>query len=174
MSLSVLKASILDVPADALVNAANEALLAGGGVCGAIFSAAGYEALQNACHAIGSCPTGHAVLTEGFGLAPKKIIHTVGPVYRDGAHGEEAALREAYRSALQIAVDNHLRRIAFPLISAGIYGYPKHAALKVAVSEMNIFLKQNNMEDTLTVLLCLPDTAPFDKTLDELGYSPVI
>ena len=126
--------------ADAIVNAANEHLLPGGGVCGAIFAAAGYEPLLEACRRIGGCKTGQAVITDGFMLAAKHIIHTVGPVWRGGGCGEEALLRSCYRCSLALAEKYGCRSVAFPLISAGIYGYPREEALRVAKEEIEAFL----------------------------------
>lgn len=126
------KISITDVRTDAIVNAANEGLWAGGGVCGAIFEAAGYDELQDACNRIGHCDTGSAVITPGFKLAPC-IIHAVGPVWRGGHNNEERLLYGAYRSALELAKENDCESIAFPLISAGIFGYPVDKAWDVAI-----------------------------------------
>ena len=123
-TVSIQKIGITEIFVDAIVNAANDGLQAGGGVCGAIFKAAGYTKLQNACNAIGHCPTGSAVITDGFQSKAKYIIHAVGPRYKDGKHGEDKLLRGAYQKSLQLAVQNGCHSIAFPLISAGIFGYP--------------------------------------------------
>src|SRR5262245_25063773 len=116
---------------DAIVNAANEALIRGGGVDGAIHRAAGPE-LQRACSAIGGCPTGQARITPGFRLPARFVIHTVGPIWRGGAAGEAALLASCYRSSLELARDNDFSSIAFPAISTGIYGYPLEAATRIA------------------------------------------
>lgn len=137
---------------DAIVNAANPALQMGGGVCGAIFSAAGARALQAACDRLAPIQTGEAVLTSGFALPAKYIIHTAGPIYRGGTHGEEAQLRACYRSSLSCAARHGCSSIAFPLISSGIYGYPKPDALRVATAAIQEFLVTHDMDVSLVVL----------------------
>jgi O-acetyl-ADP-ribose deacetylase len=119
---------------DAVVNAANRGLRGGGGVDGAIHRAAGAERLQAACRAIGECPPGHAVVTEGFDLPARFIIHTVGPVWRDGTAGEPETLAACYRNALRVADEVGGRTVAFPAISTGVYGYPLGLAAEVAVT----------------------------------------
>ncbi len=119
---------------DAIVNAANRRLLGGGGVDGAIHRAAGAERLQAACRAIGECPPGQAVVTEGFDLPARFIIHTVGPVWQGGSAGEPETLAACYRSSLAIADDIGARSVAFPAISTGVYGYPPEAAAAIAVT----------------------------------------
>jgi O-acetyl-ADP-ribose deacetylase len=119
---------------DAVVNAANRGLRGGGGVDGAIHRAAGAERLQAACRAIGECPPGHAVVTEGFDLPARFIIHTVGPVWRDGTAGEPETLAACYRNALRVADEVGARTVAFPAISTGVYGYPLGLAAEVAVT----------------------------------------
>jgi O-acetyl-ADP-ribose deacetylase (regulator of RNase III) len=116
----------------------------GGGVCGAIFSAAGARELQVACDALAPIKTGEAVITPGFNLSAKYVIHAVGPIYRDGRHGEEALLRAAYTNSLKQAIQNQCESIAFPLISSGIYGYPKDEALRVATSAIQDFISEYN------------------------------
>ena len=131
-----LKARIVDITtlgSDAIVNAANESLAPGGGVCGAIHRVAGPE-LAHACARIGRCPTGEARLTPGFRLPARFVIHAVGPVWQGGGSREPELLAAAYRSAMQLAADHGLRSIAFPAISTGIYGYPLDPATDVAVS----------------------------------------
>jgi len=140
---------------DAIVNAANTDLLMGGGVCGAIFSAAGADKLQEACNKLAPIRTGGAVITKGFALQARHIIHAAGPVYRDGASGEETLLRSCYTASLDLAAKNGCKSIAFPLISSGIYGYPKDEALSVATSAIGGWLKHNDMDVSLVV---------FDKT----------
>jgi O-acetyl-ADP-ribose deacetylase (regulator of RNase III) len=124
---------------DAVVNAANERLVRGGGVDGAIHRAAGPE-LQRELNRIGGCPTGQAVITQAYGLPAKRIIHTVGPVWRGGGAGEAALLASCYRCALALATGNGLKTIAFPAISTGIYGYPLAEATRVAVGAVAEFL----------------------------------
>ena len=118
---------------DAVVNAANEALARGGGVCGAIFAAAG-PGLAEACAAVAPCPTGDARGTPGFALPARAIVHAVGPVWRGGTHGEAALLASAYRRALAVADDLDARSVSFPAISTGIFGYPLDAATEIAVT----------------------------------------
>lgn len=136
---------------DAIVNAANTSLMMGGGVCGAIFDAAGADRLQKACDNLAPIKTGEAVMTQGYALPAKFIIHTAGPVYRDGNHGEEDLLRLCYKNSLDIAKKNGCHSIAFPLISSGIYGYPKDKALTVAKSEIEAWLMENEMDVSLVL-----------------------
>jgi O-acetyl-ADP-ribose deacetylase (regulator of RNase III) len=136
MGSTELTATVVDITTldmDAIVNAANESLAPGGGVCGAIHRAAGPE-LARACAAIGHCPTGEARITPGFRLPARYVIHAVGPVWRGGGEGEPALLASAYRSAMRLASEHGLRSIAFPAISTGIYGYPLAQATPAAVS----------------------------------------
>ena len=142
MSLAVIAADITTLAADAIVNAANEALLGGGGVDGAIHRAAG-PALLTACRALPQvapnvrCPTGEARITPGFDLPASWVIHTVGPVWRGGERGEAALLENCHRNALQLARERGLRRIAFPAISCGVYGYPAPLAARVALGTLH-------------------------------------
>ena len=151
MEPKILQADITTLEVDAIVNAANTGLMAGGGVCGAIFRAAGHHELQAACDELAPIKTGEAVITPGFNLPAKYIIHTAGPIYRDGQHGEPELLRACYINSLQLAADKNLRSVAFPLISSGIYGYPKEAAMRVAVRAMKDFLATHDMEVMLAV-----------------------
>jgi O-acetyl-ADP-ribose deacetylase (regulator of RNase III) len=128
---------------DAIVNAANSGLSMGGGVCGAIFKAAGADKMAEACRRIGRCPAGEAVITDGFALRAKKVIHAVGPVYRGGTEGEPRILRGCYLGALALAKRSGLESIAFPLISAGIYGYPRGAALETAIGAIRDFFYES-------------------------------
>jgi O-acetyl-ADP-ribose deacetylase (regulator of RNase III) len=133
MRLSARVVDITSLATDAIVNAANESLAPGGGVCGAIHRAAGPE-LAKACAELGGCPTGGARITPGFRLPARFVIHAVGPVWRGGRAGEPELLGAAYRSATDLAVKHELRSIAFPAISTGIYGYPLEPATVIAVS----------------------------------------
>jgi O-acetyl-ADP-ribose deacetylase len=133
MTLRAQRVDITTLAVDAIVNAANESLAPGGGVCGAIHSAAGPE-LAAACARIGHCPTGEARMTPGFRLRARYVIHAVGPVWRGGDSGEPALLAGAYRSSLLLANAHGLRGVAFPAISTGIFGYPLAAATEVAVA----------------------------------------
>ncbi|RVU55379.1 macro domain-containing protein [Anaerosphaera multitolerans] len=144
--LEILHGDILDFRGDAIVNAANSGLKMGSGVCGAIFKAAGAEELQRECDLIGYCNTGEAVITKGYKLKVKNIIHTVGPMYQGGDKGEEELLKKAYINSLKLAKENNIKSIAFPLISSGIYGYPYDDALKVAKAAINEFLDEFDMD----------------------------
>jgi O-acetyl-ADP-ribose deacetylase (regulator of RNase III) len=135
LELSARVVDITTLDTDAIVNAANESLAPGGGVCGAIHRAAGPD-LARACAAAAPCPTGEARLTPGFRLPARFVIHAVGPVWRGGAAGEADLLASAYRSAMRLAAGQGLRTIAFPAISTGIYGYPLQLATPIAVSSV--------------------------------------
>ena len=157
MALKILSEDITKLEVDAIVNAANcelknYALHQGGGVCGAIFRAAGHYELQEACDKLAPIQTGEAVITPGFNLPAKFVIHTAGPIWNGGQSGEENLLRNCYINSLQLAVENNLQSIAFPLISSGIYGYPPSDALKVAVQAIKDFLVKKDLDVILTVL----------------------
>jgi O-acetyl-ADP-ribose deacetylase (regulator of RNase III) len=141
-----LSARIVDITSldiDAIVNAANEQLAPGGGVCGAIHRAAGSE-LARACALVAPCPTGEARLTPGFLLPAKFVIHAVGPVWRGGTAGEAALLSRAYHSALRLAAEHDLRSVAFPAISTGVYGYPLRLATEIAVDAVRTALESKS------------------------------
>lgn len=148
-TIEIRKISITELTADVIVNAANNGLWAGSGVCGDIFKAAGYEQLQAACDIIGYCDTGSAVITPGFNLKAKKIIHAVGPRWNDGKHGEPELLYNAYLSSLELAVRNRCRTIGFPLISAGIFGYPVDQAWRQAFKACLDFFANGNQIDII-------------------------
>lgn len=151
MPFSIIRNDITKLEVDAIVNAANGKLLAGGGVCGAIFSAAGAEELQKECNKIGYCGIGDAVITKGYALKSKYVIHTVGPIYGNDPQNEEQQLYACYKSSLELAKKKHINSIAFPLISSGIYGYPKTEAMKIATRAIKDFLSKNEMEIFLVV-----------------------
>ena len=142
-SIDIQKVSIIELEVDAIVNAANTALQHGGGVCGVIFDAAGQRELQAACNEIGHCNTGNAIITPGFKLPAKYVIHAVGPIWRGGYDNEPKFLYSAYTQALTLAKENDLHSIAFPLISAGIYGYPKDQAWRKALQACHDFIEAN-------------------------------
>jgi O-acetyl-ADP-ribose deacetylase (regulator of RNase III) len=133
--ISVYRGDITTLQVDAIVNAANESLLGGGGVDGAIHRAAGPQLLQ-ACRKTGGCPTGEARITPGFNLPAQWVIHVVGPVWRGGQSGEAALLANCYRNAFRLALENNIKTIAFPAISTGVYGYPKPEAAQIALAAM--------------------------------------
>jgi O-acetyl-ADP-ribose deacetylase (regulator of RNase III) len=151
MPLSIVRQDITKLRVDAIVNAANTGLARGGGVCGAIFEAAGAREMEAACDKLAPIKTGEAVVTPGFALLAKYVIHAAGPVYRGGNHGEEAMLRAAYTNALKRAVENGCESVAFPLISSGIYGYPKDEALRVATAAIQDFLLEHDIAVSLVV-----------------------
>lgn len=142
-TIEIEQIDITDLNVDAIVNAANSRLLEGGGVCGAIFSKAGPNELANACSTIGTCKTGNAVITPGFNLPAKYIIHAVGPIWQGGDNNEAELLYTAYKQSLILAKENDCHSIAFPLISSGIYGYPKSQAWEIAIQSCNDFINGN-------------------------------
>lgn len=156
MPFTIVRQDITKMTVDAIVNAANTDLAMGGGVCGAIFKAAGAQELQAACNQVAPIKTGEAAIIPSFALPCKYVIHAVGPVYRHwNAQQSEALLRSAYTESLRLASKNHIQSIAFPLISSGIFGYPKDEALKVASSAITDYLQSSDMDVFLAV---------FDKT----------
>lgn len=165
MPFTIIRNDITKMKVDAIVNAANTALKMGSGVCGAIFRVAGEAKLQAACNKLAPVKTGEAVITPGFKLPAKYIIHTAGPIYKDGNHWEAELLRNCYINSLKRAVENNCQSIAFPLISSGIYGYPKAEALHVATSAIQAFLEHNDIDVYLVVF----DKEAFEISEELLG-----
>lgn len=155
MSLSIIKTDITTMAVDAIVNAANAGLQMGGGVCGAIFRAAGPQKLQEACNKLAPIKTGEAVITNGFDAKAKFIIHTAGPIYDPTDKQQAEQLSNCYSNSLKLAAQNNLKSIAFPLISAGIYGYPLNEAIQIAIDSIKDFLQKENSQ--MTVYLAVLD-----------------
>ncbi len=149
--LELLQGDITRQAVDAIVNAANNTLLGGGGVDGAIHHAAG-PGLLGECEKLGGCKTGAAKITKGYNLPARWVIHTVGPIWRGGTQDEDRLLAECYRSSLQLARENDIRSLAFPSISTGAYGFPVDRASRIAVREIRAFLKQNPLPERVAVV----------------------
>ena len=147
--IDIVKGDITRLDVDAIVNAANESLLGGGGVDGAIHRAAGPDLLVE-CRSLGGCPTGEARLTGGYRLTARFVIHTVGPVYRTGIQGEADLLRSCYRQSLRLAAQHEVRTIAFPCISTGVFGYPKDEACRLATETVVSWMKDNEYPQEVT------------------------
>ena len=166
--IKILNGDITKVEVGAIVNAANTSLLGGGGVDGAIHRAAGRELLEE-CRKLNGCETGKAKITKGYNLPAKFVIHTVGPVYRDGKHGEPELLASCYRESLALAVQNGVKTIAFPCISTGVYGYPFREACVIALRTVDDFLQANEgVEQVYMVCFGDEDFARFDAIMKEL------
>jgi O-acetyl-ADP-ribose deacetylase (regulator of RNase III) len=156
--ISIRTADITTLDVDAIVNAANQSLLGGGGVDGAIHRAAGPELLAE-CRALGGCSTGQAKITRGYRLKARHVIHAVGPRWRGGSHGEPALLASCYRESLALAVANDVRSIAFPAISCGIYGYPIPEAARIAIDTTVAFLISDALLESV-IFACLGQDVP--------------
>jgi O-acetyl-ADP-ribose deacetylase (regulator of RNase III) len=153
-NIELIQADITQPTVDAIVNAAKNSLLGGGGVDGAIHRAAGPRLLAE-CSALGGCPTGEARITNGYNLRSKHVIHTVGPVWQGGNNNESLLLANCYRNSLKLAAESGCRSVAFPNISTGIYGFPKLEAAEIAISEVKLFLGSNSLIEQ--VLFCCYD-----------------
>ena len=164
--IKVVRADITTLSLDAIVNAANERLLGGGGVDGAIHRAAGPELLA-ACRKIGGCPTGEARITPGFKLPAKWVIHTVGPVWHGGYKGEAALLASCYRNSFELALQNDVRTIAFPGISTGVYGYPKADASRTAIGVMREY--EGRLDEIICCCFSEDDRKSYEEVLGEVA-----
>jgi len=166
--LELVEGDLTQQDTDAIVNAANQSLLGGGGVDGAIHRAAGPELLKE-CRGLGGCPTGEARLTRGYNLQARYVIHTVGPIYRDGLHREPELLASCYRESLRLAAEKGLKSVAFPSISTGAYGYPLRDAAKVALKTVMEFLRGHaEIKLVRFVLFGRPAYEAYEAALPEL------
>jgi len=165
--IELVQGDITQLKVDAIVNAANTSLLGGGGVDGAIHRAAGRGLLEE-CRTLGGCPTGEAKITKGYNLPAKWVIHTVGPVWHGGRHGEDELLASCYRNSLALTEKHGIRTIAFPAISTGVYSFPMDRAARIAVKEVAGFLEQNTSVEKV-MLVCFDKFAHdvFAKALRE-------
>ena len=154
--LEICKGDITKLEVDAIVNAANESLLGGGGVDGAIHRAAGPQLLEET-RTLGGCPTGEARITRGYRLPAKWVIHAVGPVWRGGEANEDALLASAYRHALALAAQHGVRSIAFPAISTGVYGFPKERAARIAVDTVHAFVETHPNAFDRVIFCCFDE-----------------
>lgn len=162
--LELIRGDITQVDADAIVNAANSTLLGGGGVDGAIHRAAG-PGLLDECRLLNGCPAGEAKITGGYGLKARYVIHTVGPVWRGGSHGEAVLLGSCYQNSLKLAREYGIRTLAFPNISTGVYGYPKEAAALIAVETVKYWMVEHVLPEKVIFVLFDEENARIYKTL---------
>lgn len=162
--IELVQGDITQMAVDAIVNAANPQLSPGGGVSGAIHRAAGSD-LAKECETLGGCPTGSACITGGYLLRAKHVIHTVGPVWQGGGHGEAELLASCYRESLRVAVENDVATVAFPLISAGIYGYPIRDAIRIALATIGGFLATNESLERVLIVAYDENTLELIKEL---------
>ena len=166
--ISLIQGNIVEQGVDAIVNAANTSLLGGGGVDGAIHRAAGPGLLEE-CRTLGGCPTGQARITAGYDLPANHVVHTVGPVYRDGASGESELLASAYRSSLELAQQHRLKSVAFPSISTGAYRYPIEQASRIALETSIAWMRKHRLpEKVVFVLFSQQDLAVYDESLTRI------
>jgi O-acetyl-ADP-ribose deacetylase (regulator of RNase III) len=163
INVKVHKGDITKLNVDCIVNAANSELSAGSGVCGAIYDAAGFDDMSRACSAFGGCETGEAIITPGFNLPAKHVVHAVGPVYDAKNNNMSGLLKSAYLQSLWLAEENGAKSIAFPLISTGVYGYPKSEAIMLALDAITIYQAESNMPlDEITI--CTFDDGDYELT----------
>ena len=170
-TLRIQKQSITEMAVDCIVNAANSQFRQGGGVCGVIFASAGASQLQAACDALGHCPTGEAVITPGFKLKAKYIVHAIGPIWQGGSHGEAAALAACYRSCLDLARAHGIDSVDFPSISTGVYGYPMAQAASVALKVIMDDLRTHDHPCRVRMVCHTEDAASIYRQTYNLWYA---
>jgi O-acetyl-ADP-ribose deacetylase (regulator of RNase III) len=166
--IEIIKGDITTLAVDAIVNAANNTLLGGGGVDGAIHKAAGPKLVQE-CASLGGCPTGEARITKGYNLPSRFVIHTVGPVWTDGSKGESELLTAAYHNCFSLASENKLRSIAFPAISCGVYGYPMKLGAAIALQESRAVVENGNFDRIILIQYSTPALECFKNVASQLG-----